>query len=70
MKNNPFIDPPSSSTVTRAGMSANEWSTVCRRKGGRKNGYGRLGGGECAEEVVFPLQPRRDLSGDLRLQRY
>lgn len=68
MKNNLFIDLPSSCTIT--GMNVTGWSTVIRRRGGRKNGYGRLGGGDCMEEALFPLQPRRDLSGEMYQQRY
>lgn len=70
MKNNPFIDLPSSCTIMVPGMSGTGWRTVSRRRGGRKNGYGRLGGGEPVEEVLFPLRPRRDLSWEMHCERY
>lgn len=69
MKNYPLLDLPSSCTVT--GMIVTGWRTVIRRRGGRKNGCGRLGGGEYMGEALFPLQPRRDLSGEMyHQQRY
>lgn len=69
MKNNPFIDLPSRSTLTGSGTSSINWSAVSKRRDGRKKNYGRVRGGGCTEETLFPLQPRRDLSGGTRWQR-
>lgn len=65
-----FTDTHQSETSTE-GADAGGWTTVRSRRGGRKNGFGRRGLHKDKEEdVLFPLQPRRDLSGGIRRQRY
>lgn len=70
MNINTINDPPCSSMAIDSGTSKIQWTTADRRRGGRKNGYGRLCGAGYIEETLFPLLPRRDLSGDTHWQRY
>lgn len=60
---------PSNTSTDAADEGA--WTTVSSRRGGRKNGYGHRGlNKEPEEDFLFPLQPRRDLSGGATQMRF